>query len=147
MTNIDTIVRIAEIVGAAVGGGWISHIFSVRAKVRQEKANASKAEVEVDSDKIANLRKMMDDVYRPIIEDLKSEIADLNRQIDVLNARATEQQAEMSEIRSKNELLEAENRALREAVNSIKPDVAPNIRSIQAQHQQRNKGGQFVKSK
>lgn len=139
MVNLDNIGRIAEVIGVAIGSSWLTHILTVRSRVRKENAGAAKAETEVEADKIANLRKIIDDAYRPIIEDLKSEIASLKRQV-------TEQQAEMTEIRTKNEMLEAENKELREAVKRIQPDAAPNIRSIQAKHQPRNGGGQFTKS-
>ena len=140
MINLDNIGRIAEVIGVAIGSSWLTHILTVRSRVRKEKADAAKAETEVEADKIANLRKIIDDAYRPIIEDLKAEITDLKGQM-------AEQQAEMAEIRSKNEVLEAENKALREAVKSIKADAAPDIRSIQAQHRPRKSNGQFTKTK
>ena len=139
MVNLENIGRIAEVIGVAIGSSWLTHILTVRSRVRKEKADAAKAETEVEADKIANLRKVIDDAYRPIIQDLKNEIADLKQKVE-------DQQVEMTEIKSKNEMLEAENKELREAVKRIRPDAAPNIRSIQAKHQPRNGGGQFTKA-
>ena len=53
------IIQIAELVGAAVGGGWISHLFSVRSKIRTEKAGADKAETEVRADQIENIQQQI----------------------------------------------------------------------------------------
>ena len=123
---------LTEMIGAAVAGGWVTHILSIRSKVRQEKANAQKAETEVDTDKIDNIRKVMDDVYRPIIEDLKKQVEDLT--------------AKVSKIQNENDQLREENRALREAVRSISPELAPSFLSIKAKNQPRGKGGKFVKA-
>lgn len=125
------LIQIAELVGAAVGGGWISHLFSVRSKVRQEKAGADKAETEVKADQIENIRKTMDDVYKPIIDDLKRQVSELRD--------------EVREVREENERLKDENDQLREAIREIDPNIVPSRRSVNAQRQQRGANGQFVK--
>ena len=97
MVNLENIGRIAEVIGVAIGSSWLTHILTVRSRVRKEKADAAKAETEVEADKIANLRKVIDDAYRPIIQDLKDEIADLKQKVE-------DQQVEMTEIKTKNEI-------------------------------------------
>lgn len=125
------ITTILEVVGAAVGSSWLTHVLTIRARVRQEQATASKAEAEADGDQIENLRKTMDAVYRPIIEDLKKQVEELNEKV--------------SKIQTENDQLREENRALREAVRSISPELAPSFLSIKAKNQPRSKSGQFVK--
>ena len=125
------LIQIAELVGAAVGGGWISHLFSVRSKVRQVKAGADKAETEVKADQIENIRKTMDDVYKPIIDDLKRQVSELRD--------------EVREVREENERLKDENDQLRDAIREIQPDLVPSKRSVNAQRQTRGSNGQFAK--
>ena len=125
------IVQIIELVGAAVGGGWISHLFSIRAKVRTEKAGASKAEAEAKADEIENIRKTMDAVYKPIIDDLKNQVAELRD--------------EVREVRAENERLKDENDKLRDAIREIQPDLLPSKRSENAQRQARSSDGRFTK--
>ena len=125
------LIQIAELVGAAVGGGWISHLFSVRSKVRQEKAGADKAETEVKADQIENIRKTMDDVYKPIIDDLKRQVSELRD--------------EVREVREENERLKDENDQLRDAIREIDPNIVPSRRSVNAQRQARGANGQFTK--
>ena len=125
------LIQIAELVGAAVGGGWISHLFSVRSKVRQEKAGADKAETEVKADQIENIRKTMDDVYKPIIDDLKRQVSELRN--------------EVREVREENERLKDENDQLRDAIREIDPNIVPSRRSVNAQRQTRGANGQFAK--
>lgn len=125
------LIQIAELVGAAVGGGWISHLFSVRSKVRQEKAGADKAETEVKADQIENIRKTMDDVYKPIIDDLKRQVSELRD--------------EVREVREENERLKDENDQLRDAIREIDPNIVPSRRSVNAQRQARGSNGQFAK--
>lgn len=125
------LIQIAELVGAAVGGGWISNLFSVRSKVRQEKAGADKAETEVKADQIENIRKTMDDVYKPIIDDLKRQVSELRD--------------EVREVREENERLKDENDQLRDAIREIDPNIVPSRRSVNAQRQARGANGQFAK--
>ena len=125
------LIQIVELVGAAVGGGWISHLFSVRSKVRQEKAGADKAETEVKADQIENIRKTMDDVYKPIIDDLKRQVSELRD--------------EVREVREENERLKDENDQLRDAIREIDPNIVPSRRSVNAQRQARGANGQFAK--
>lgn len=125
------IVQIIELVGAAVGGGWVSHLLTIRSRVRQEKAGASKAEAEAKADEIENIRKTMDAVYKPIIDDLKNQVSELRQ--------------EVKEVREENERLKDENDKLRDAIREIQPDLLPSKRSENARRQARGRNGQFTK--
>jgi peptidoglycan hydrolase CwlO-like protein len=125
------ITTILEVAGTAIGSSWLTHVLTIRARVRQEQATASKAEAEANGDQIENLRKTMDAVYRPIIEDLKKQVEELNTKVN--------------KIQAENDQLREENRALKEAVRSISPELAPSFLSIKAKNQPRSKSGQFVK--
>lgn len=127
------IVQIFELVGAAVAGGWITHLLTIRSRVRQEKAGASKAEAEAEENNIENIRKTMDEVYKPIIEDLKRQIGELRE--------------EVKEVRDENERLKEENTELRDALRKIDPDIVPSAKSAQASRQPRGEGGRFIKRK
>ena len=135
---METLIKITELIGAAVGGGWLVHILSIRAKVRTEKAGATKAEAEAGkqiienkSDEIENIRKTMDAVYKPIIDDLSRQVAELRD--------------EVREVRDENSRLKDENADLRRALREIRPDIVPSVKSTQAQNQARGKNGRFVK--
>ena len=125
------IVQAGELIGAAILGGWISRILTIRARVRQEDAGASKAEAEAKADQIENIRKTMDDVYKPIIDDLKRQVSELRD--------------EVREVREENERLKDENDQLRDAIREIQPDLVPSKRSVNAQRQTRGSNGQFAK--
>ncbi|MDY6379733.1 MAG: hypothetical protein SPK90_02930 [Bacteroidales bacterium] len=45
---METIIRIAELLGAAIAAGWITRIITIRSRVRQEQAEANKAETAVN---------------------------------------------------------------------------------------------------
>ena len=124
MERLDILYRFLEFLGVAVTGGWISHILTIRWRVRGTKAG-------VKADEIENIRKTMDDVYRPIIEDLKKQVAELNEKVSALE--------------EKNCMLEDENEQLRKAMREINPYIVPSKRSINAQNAPRNTLGQFTK--
>lgn len=129
------VIQIGELIGAAVLGGWISRVLTIRSRVRQEQAVASKAEAEVKADQIENIRKTMDDVYKPIIEDLKRQVNELRD--------------EVREVREENQRLKDENDQLRDAIREIDPTIVPSKRSVnakrQAAEQPRGTNGQFTK--
>ncbi len=132
------IITLFEMLGSAVAGGYVTHILSIRSRLRKEKAGAAKAEAEVESDKIANLRKVIDDAYRPIIEDLQNQVEGFKTEVRELSGK-------VDRLQSENDTLREENRALRDAVRSINPDLVPSFLSIKAKNQPRGKSGQFVK--
>lgn len=131
MESIDIFIRIAELLGAAIAASWITRILTIRSRVRQENAGASKAEAEAKADEIENIRKTMDVIYKPIILDLKDQVQELRREVD--------------EVRAENELLKQENSELRDALREIRPDIIPSKRSENARKQPRNDNGQFRK--
>jgi len=131
MEKMDIVYRFLEFLGVAIAGGWVSHILTVRSRVRGARAEAGKAEASVKADEIENIRKTMDDVYRPIIEDLKKQVAKLNEKVSALE--------------EKNSVLEGENDQLRKAMREINPDVVPSKRSVNAQNAPRNANGTFAK--
>lgn len=124
MERLDILYRFLEFLGVAVAGGWVSHILTIRWRVRGTKAG-------VKADEIENIRKTMDDVYRPIIEDLKKQVAELRD--------------EVRDVRQENERLKAENGELREALREIRPDLVPTRRESNARKQPRKDNGQFRK--
>lgn len=125
------IIQAGELIGAAALGGWISRVLTIRARVRQETAGASKAEAEAKADQIENIRKTMDEVYKPIIDDLKRQVSELRN--------------EVREVREENERLKDENDQLRDAIREIDPNIVPSRRSVNAQRQARGANGQFAK--
>lgn len=128
---METIIQIAELLGAAIAASWITRLLTIRSRVRQENAGAAKAETEVKADEIDNIRKTMDEVYKPIIADLQRQIAELRQ--------------EVKEVRQENAQLKDENDALRDTLREIRPDIVPSKRSENARRQPRNGNGQFVK--
>lgn len=129
--TIDIIIRISELVGAAVLGGWVSRILTIRSRVRQEGAAADKAETEVKADQIENIEKLVEKVYKPTIDTLTAQVRDLRAEVDA--------------VRKENEELKAENAQLRDAIREIKPDLVPSKKSVQAREQARGANGCFVK--
>ena len=117
MEKIDTIARIVELAVAVVGSAIVTRIITIRQRVRQEKSAADKAEAEVKADQIENIRKTMDEVYKPIIDDLKRQVSELRD----------------------------ENDELRDAIRELAPDAVPSRRSINARNQRRNPDGTFAK--
>ena len=129
--TLDTFIRIGELVGAAVLGGWVSRILTIRSRVRQEGAAADKAETEVKADQIENIEKLVEKVYKPTIDTLAAQVRDLRAEVDA--------------VRKENEELKAENAQLRDAIREIQPDLVPSKKSVQARGQARGVNGRFVK--
>ena len=77
----------------------------------------------------------MDDVYKPIIEDLKRQVNELRD--------------EVREVREENQRLKDENDQLRDAIREIDPNIVPSKRSVAAKRQAaempRKTNGQFAK--
>lgn len=126
---METLFRIAELLGTAFAASWITRLLTIKARVRQEKAGASKAEAEAKADEIENIRQTMDAVYKPIIEDLKKQVAELR--------------GEVRDVRQENERLKAENGELRDALREIRLDLVPTRRESNARKQPRKDNGQF----
>jgi len=139
MEKIDIVIRIAEVLGAAIAAGWISRVLTIRQRVRQEKAGADKAEAEVKADQIENIEKMVEKAYKPIIEDLTKQVKALQEKVEKLEAEKDKKDERIDE-------LEQEVRRLRRIVSDACPDaVIPNRRSENAKEQPRNQDGTFAK--
>ena len=102
---METIIKIAELLGAAIAASWITRILTIRSRVRQENADADKAETAVKADKIDNLEATIKKVYDPIIERLTNQIDQLS--------------GEMERLRQENATLKAENQELRREVDRL----------------------------
>lgn len=128
MENImPYIIQVGELVGAAVLGGWISRILTIRSRVRQEKAGAAKAETEVKADQIENIEKLVEKVYKPTIETLTNQVNELRRKVDSL---------------------ERENGQLRAALKDLQAETEParsDGRGQNGKTQPRNASGRFVR--
>ena len=121
------IIQVGELVGAAVLGGWISRILTIRSRVRQEKAGAAKAETEVKADQIENIEKLVEKVYKPTIETLTNQVNELRRKVDSL---------------------ERENGQLRAALKDLQAETEPARSDGHGQNgktQPRNASGRFVR--
>lgn len=103
---METIIRIAELLGVAISASWITRFLTIRSRVRQENANADKAETSVKADQIENLEATIKKVYDPIIE----------RMTD----RMKEMEGEMEGLRKENATLKAENRELRTEIETLR---------------------------
>ena len=114
-------------------------VWTIRQRVRQEKAGADKAEAEVKADQIENIEKLVEKAYKPIIEDLTRQVKTLQEKVEKLEAEKDTQNEKIDE-------LVAENRQLRRIVSEACPDaVIPNRRSENAKEQPRNQDGTFAK--
>lgn len=125
------IVQAGELIGAAILGGWISRILTIRSRVRQENAGAGKAEAETKASQIENIEALVEKVYKPTIEQLTERVEKL--------------QAEVERLRDDNNRLKDENGQLRDAIREIDPSIVPSRRSVNAQRQARGANGQFAK--
>lgn len=103
---MDTIIKIAELMGAAIAASWITRILTIRSRVRQENADADKAETEVKADQIDNLEATIKKVYDPIIERLTDRVKSL--------------EGELEELRNENAALKKENQELRKEVDLLR---------------------------
>lgn len=141
----DTIRTIIELLAVIVGGGWLIRLLTVKSHVKQEEAEANKSVEELKEKQIDNIKKIMDDLYQPMIDDLKETVKGLKKDMSDMKEENESLKKEMAELRDENTRLRKENEELRDAVREIRPDVVPSRRSINASNQARNDRGQFVK--
>ena len=123
---------------SAVGASVLTRIFTIRARVRQEKAGADKAEAEVKSDQIENIEKMVEKAYKPIVEDLTQQVQKLQEKVEKL-------EEDKDSLNERIEGLEAENSNLRSIIREVRPDLVPSRRGEHGKSQQRNPDGTFAK--
>lgn len=145
MEKLDIIYRIAELLIAIVGSAIITRIITIRQRVRQEKSAADKAEAEAKTDQIENIRKTMDEVYKPIIEDLRKTAADAMAEASEARRKADEAMDKVEVLEAENRELRRENAQLRDAIREINPDLIPSQRGASATSQARGKNGRFIK--
>ena len=145
MEKLDTIYRIGELLIAIVGSAVITRIITIRQRVRQEKSAADKAETEVKTDQIENIRKTMDEVYKPIIEDLRKTAADAMAEASEARRKADEAMDKVEILEQENRELRRENAQLRDAIREINPDLVPSRRGASAASQARGADGRFIK--
>ena len=142
--NIDYI-KIAELVGSAIIGGWLSRILTIRSRVRQENANASKAETAAKKEQLEIIQELVDSIYKPTIEDLKKDVQDLRKEVHDVREENEKLKNEVSEVRRENAQLREENTKLRRAIREISPSSLPSERGTNAATQPRTKNGHFAK--
>lgn len=135
---METIIQIAELLGAAIAASWITRILTIRSRVRQENAGASKAEAEAKADQIENIEKLMDKAYSPIIEGLTKQVQSLQAKVEKLEAEKDEKDQRIDE-------LEHEVRQLRNALRGVCPESIPSRRGENGKNAQRNPDGTFAK--
>ena len=145
MEKLDIVWRIGELIVAIVGASIITRILTIRARVRQEKADANKKEEEVKTDQIENIKKVLIDLYQPVIDDLERRLERMGEKVDIVEAENDDLKKRMAELEEENGRLRKENEELRDALREIRPDVVPSKRSINAHNQTRNGKGQFTK--
>ena len=145
MEKLDIVWRIAELVIAIVSASIITRVLTIRARVRQEKADANKKEEEVKTDQIENIKKIFIDLYQPVIDDLENRLEGMGDKVDAVENENKELKKEVAELREENGRLRRENEELRDALREIRPDVVPSKRSVNAKNQARGDKGQFIK--
>ena len=145
MEKFDSFSRIVELIIAIVTSAVITRIITIRQRVRQAKSDADKAETEVKADQIENIRKTMDEVYKPIIEDLRKTAADAMAEASEARKVAAEALDKVEILEQENRELRRENTQLRDAIREINPDLVPSQRGASASSQPRGANGRFVK--
>jgi predicted RNase H-like nuclease (RuvC/YqgF family) len=134
-------IQILEMLGTAIAASWLTKILTIRARVRQEKAGAAKAETEVKADQIDNIERLVEKAYKPTIETLENRVKELSWEVEQLRAGN-------AKILSRNEELEAQNATYRKIILELRPDLIPerpDRRGENAKSQPRNPDGTFAK--
>ena len=124
MEKFDIAIKVGEFLIAIAGSALITRFLTIRQRVKQEKAKT-------DADNIENIKSIVNDVYQPIIDDLKKQVSELRE--------------EVREVRQENQRLKDENDELRDAIREINPDAVPSRRSVNAHNQPRGENGRFTK--
>lgn len=138
---MELLLRLAELFGTAVAASWITRILTIRARVRQEKAGADKAETEVKADQIDNIERLVEKVYKPTIETLESQVKELRWEV-------TQLRQENARVIAENEELKLQNKQYRKVILELRPDLIPEKltrRGENAKSQPRNPDGTFAK--
>lgn len=117
-------IQIAELFGSAFMASWLTRIFTIRSRVKQERAKA-------DADTIENIRKIVDDIYQPTINNLKEQVECLRM--------------EVKEVRDENDRLKEENGKLRDAIRELQGNPVPAERNVSGPVRPRRANGQFAR--
>lgn len=131
-------IQILEMLGTAFAASWLTRLLTIRARVRQEKAGAAKAETEVKADQIENIEKMLQKAYTPIIDGLTEQINKLQAKVDKLEKEKDQKDQRIEE-------LEKEVKQLRQAVREVCPESIPSRRGENGRTALRDEKGHFVK--
>lgn len=91
--------EILTYIGTALGGGGVVQFFNWR-------TNRKKAVAEVEASEIENIRKTMEQVYQPLLEQLSKRVSEL--------------QVEVEEVRVENRQLRGENEELRRELADLR---------------------------
>lgn len=127
--------------GTAIAASWLTRILTIRARVRQERAGADKAETEVKADQIDNIERLVEKAYKPTIETLESRVKELSWEVEQLRAGN-------AKILARNEELEAQNATYRKIILELRPDLIPertDRRGANGKTAPRDERGHFVK--
>ena len=116
---METIIKIAELLGAAIAASWITRILTIRSRVRQEKADADKAETAVKADQIENLTAIINKVFDPIIDRLTGQVNQLSAKVEKIEAENAALKEGQERLLKENAALKAENQELRREVDRL----------------------------
>lgn len=136
---------IVDIIAVIIAGGWLVRLLTVRSRVKQEKAEADKADADAKTGEIDNVRKIFEELYQPFLDDLEKRIGAVQENVEAVEKENAKLKKRMAELEEENSCLRKENEELRDALREIRPDVVPSKRSIKAQNQPRNANGTFAK--
>ena len=145
MEKLDIFRIIVDIIAVIIAGGWLVRILTIKSRVKQGKAEADKTIEEAKTNQIDNVRKIFEELYQPLIDDLEKRMGKLQDTVEAVEGENAELKKEVAELKEENSRLREENKELRDAVREIRPDVVPSRRSINASNQARNDKGQFMK--
>lgn len=134
-------IQILEMLGTAIAASWLTRILTIRARVRQERAGAAKAETEVRADQIDNIERLVEKAYKPTIETLENRVKELSWEVEQLRAGN-------AKILARNEELEAQNATYQKIILELRPDLIPertDRRGANGKTAPRDEKGHFVK--
>lgn len=147
MEKMEIFWRIVELVIAVVGASVLTRILTIRERVKQEKSNTEKADAEAKKEQIDNIRKTMEEVYRPIIEDLQKAVADARADADKACERVNELEEKVDALEKENRKYKRENEALNEKIAELesKVDGTKHPETAKDTTRARDASGRFVK--
>ena len=118
---METFYRIAELLGVAIGASWITRLLTIKSRVKQEGANAKKAEEEAKQEQLDTIKKIVDEIYVPSIKNLTDQVTKLREEVNEVRKENDQLRKENAELRKENAQIRDENAELRSAIMEIKP--------------------------